>query len=127
MQATAGPHAMHAGRCESDKDHHLEGQQSKVTDDLRCGLFEPADEPARPGNDSDFMVHVHAMSISAFNLPTKSFPELQTLEEAECQLLPLSALQRNCRSAVGTRLLHLGFGAKQPAVGLSGGSLTSIK
>ncbi len=53
MQATAGPHAMHAGTCESDKDHHLEGQQSKVTDDLRCGLFEPADEPARPGNDSD--------------------------------------------------------------------------
>ncbi|BDA43314.1 probable vacuolar protein sorting-associated protein 13B [Coccomyxa sp. Obi] len=47
-QATAGPHAMHAGACESDEDHHIEGQQSNVTDDLRCGLFEPADEPARP-------------------------------------------------------------------------------
>ena len=73
------------------------------------------------------MMHVHVMLISAFNKPTESFFESQSLEEAEFQLLPSSVLQCNCRSAVGTRLLHLGFGAKQPAVGLSGGSLTSIK
>ncbi|CAL8468704.1 g8244 [Coccomyxa elongata] len=48
VQVTADPHTMHAGACESNKDHHEKGQKTMVTDDLRCGLFEPADEPARP-------------------------------------------------------------------------------
>lgn len=51
MQATAGPQAMHVGAFECYEDDHKLGQQDMVTDDLRCGLFEPADEPARPGND----------------------------------------------------------------------------
>lgn len=54
MQVTAGPHTMHASACESNKDRYEKGQQNMVTDDLRCGLFEPADEPARPGNDTHF-------------------------------------------------------------------------
>lgn len=57
----------------------------------------------------------------------KSLLKSHTVEDAENGLIPSSALQRNCRLVVEMRLPNLGFGAKQPEVGLSGGSPTSTK